>query len=125
VYERAVELREVGAGIGLVSNASRALDALGLGRAIRSQSLGGVRGGLRNPKSEVLESSELIAVESRSTIDRLRLQGTLNTEQALGSVYRRIGTAAESGKTSIPDTAQRDRGRARDPRSWYLCGSLS
>jgi 2-polyprenyl-6-methoxyphenol hydroxylase-like FAD-dependent oxidoreductase len=54
VYERAPELHEVGAGIGLVSNALRALDALGLGRAIRSQSLGGVQGGLRNLKREVL-----------------------------------------------------------------------
>ncbi len=54
VYERAAELREIGAGIGLVSNALRVLDELGLGGAIRSQSLGGVQGGLKNAKGEVL-----------------------------------------------------------------------
>ena len=52
VYERASEMREVGAGIGLASNALRVLDMLGL--AIRSRSLDGAQGSLRNPKDEVL-----------------------------------------------------------------------
>ena len=54
VYERAPELREVGAGIGLMGNALSALDLLGLGAEIRSQSLVGVPGCLRNPKGEFL-----------------------------------------------------------------------
>jgi 2-polyprenyl-6-methoxyphenol hydroxylase-like FAD-dependent oxidoreductase len=39
VYERAPELREVGAGISLWANAIRALDHLGVGDAIRAVSL--------------------------------------------------------------------------------------
>ena len=54
IYERAPALREVGAGIGIVANALRALDALGLGDAIRSSGLTGVQGGLRNPEGETL-----------------------------------------------------------------------
>lgn len=37
---------------------------------------------LQLPECESLVSSELIAVESRRTIDRLRVQGTLSTEEA-------------------------------------------
>ncbi|MGI8989976.1 MAG: NAD(P)-binding protein, partial [Bryobacteraceae bacterium] len=48
VYERAPILREVGAGIGLSDNALRVLDGLGLGSAVRSQSVEGIQGGLRN-----------------------------------------------------------------------------
>ena len=54
VYERASALREVGAGIGLMANAVQALDALGLGGAIRALSLAGMQGGLRNSKGEAL-----------------------------------------------------------------------
>lgn len=40
-------------------------------------------GALRQlPECETLVSSELIAVESRRTIDRLRVQGALSTEEA-------------------------------------------
>lgn len=39
LYERAPELREVGAGISLWANALRALDALSVGEAVRSASL--------------------------------------------------------------------------------------
>jgi 2-polyprenyl-6-methoxyphenol hydroxylase-like FAD-dependent oxidoreductase len=54
VYERASALREVGAGIGIMANALRALDALGLGDALRSQGLAAVQGGLRDPTGRVL-----------------------------------------------------------------------
>ena len=37
VLERAAELREVGAGLTLMANALRALDALGLGAAVRAR----------------------------------------------------------------------------------------
>jgi FAD-dependent urate hydroxylase len=47
VYERAPELREVGAGISLWGNALRALDYLGAGQAIRSRSLSMVRSEIR------------------------------------------------------------------------------
>jgi 2-polyprenyl-6-methoxyphenol hydroxylase-like FAD-dependent oxidoreductase len=54
VYERTPELREVGAGIGIMANALHALDALGLGDALRSQGLAAVQGGLRDPAGKVL-----------------------------------------------------------------------
>ena len=54
VYERAPALREVGAGIGVMANALRALDALGLGDNLRSQGLAAVQGGLRDPAGKVL-----------------------------------------------------------------------
>ena len=54
VYERASALREVGAGIGMMANALRALDALGVGDALRSQGLAAVQGGLRDPTGKVL-----------------------------------------------------------------------
>lgn len=47
VYERAPELREVGAGISLWANALRALDHIGAGDAVRKHSLGMVRSEMR------------------------------------------------------------------------------
>ncbi len=54
VYERAPELREVGAGIALAANALRAFDLLGLGSAIRAEGIAATQGGLRNHRGEVL-----------------------------------------------------------------------
>ncbi len=53
-YERAPVLREVGAGIALAGNALLVLDSLGLGAAIRSQSLEAMPGGLRDSRGTVL-----------------------------------------------------------------------
>jgi 2-polyprenyl-6-methoxyphenol hydroxylase-like FAD-dependent oxidoreductase len=47
VYERAPELREVGAGISLWANALKALDVIGVGNAIRAVSLGMTRSEMR------------------------------------------------------------------------------
>jgi 2-polyprenyl-6-methoxyphenol hydroxylase-like FAD-dependent oxidoreductase len=47
VYERAPELREIGAGISLWANALRALDAIGAGDAVRAVSLPAVRSEMR------------------------------------------------------------------------------
>ncbi|WP_327035893.1 NAD(P)-binding protein [Micromonospora ureilytica] len=49
VLERAPELREVGAGLSLMANAVRALDALGLGPALRRGGHGGALPGARRP----------------------------------------------------------------------------
>ncbi|MDG4810323.1 FAD-dependent oxidoreductase [Micromonospora sp. WMMD1120] len=48
VLERAAELREVGAGLSLMANAVRALDALGLGPALRDGGHGEAPGGIRD-----------------------------------------------------------------------------
>ena len=54
VYERAPVLREVGAGIGLMSNAMRALDILGMGDEVRSQSLARNQLSLRHANGRVI-----------------------------------------------------------------------
>jgi 2-polyprenyl-6-methoxyphenol hydroxylase-like FAD-dependent oxidoreductase len=54
VCEQAPELREVGAGIALASNALRALDAVGLGNDLQSLSVEGLQGAIRDPKGNVL-----------------------------------------------------------------------
>ncbi|MEU8082017.1 FAD-dependent oxidoreductase [Micromonospora sp. NPDC049101] len=48
VLERAAELREVGAGLSLMANAVRGLDALGLGPALRRGGHGEAPGGIRD-----------------------------------------------------------------------------
>ncbi|MCZ7374567.1 FAD-dependent oxidoreductase [Micromonospora sp. WMMC250] len=48
VLERAAELREVGAGLSLMANAVRGLDALGLGPALRDGGHGEAPGGIRD-----------------------------------------------------------------------------
>ncbi|MBM0235627.1 FAD-dependent monooxygenase [Micromonospora sp. STR1_7] len=50
VLERAAELREVGAGLTLMTNALHALDALGLGPALRQSAHAEAPGGIRDPR---------------------------------------------------------------------------
>jgi FAD-dependent urate hydroxylase len=54
VYERAPELNEVGAGIGLWPNALRALDRIGVGEDIRALAVTDADGGLRSASGRVL-----------------------------------------------------------------------
>ena len=61
VYERAPELREVGAGISLWANAVRALDAIGAGDAVRAFSLPAVRSELRARNGHAVQLSIPIA----------------------------------------------------------------
>jgi 2-polyprenyl-6-methoxyphenol hydroxylase-like FAD-dependent oxidoreductase len=56
VFERARELHEVGAGISLWANALHALDALGVGEAIRAASVPDVPGALRASDGSILSS---------------------------------------------------------------------
>ncbi|MGK5676554.1 FAD-dependent oxidoreductase [Micromonospora sp. URMC 106] len=54
VLERAAELREVGAGLTLMANAVRGLDALGVGAAVRARSDTGAAGGIRTARGRWL-----------------------------------------------------------------------
>lgn len=54
VFERVTTLREVGAGLSLWANAIKALDALGLGRAIRDMALPETGGGIHTPDGRLL-----------------------------------------------------------------------
>ena len=54
VYERASSLGEVGAGIALGDNALRIMETLGLGNALRSQSVRRISGSIMNPEGKGL-----------------------------------------------------------------------
>ncbi|MBP2475356.1 2-polyprenyl-6-methoxyphenol hydroxylase-like FAD-dependent oxidoreductase [Crossiella equi] len=54
VLERAPEFGEVGAGVGVMPNAMRALDALGLGAAVRERGTPRVAGGIRDSRGRAL-----------------------------------------------------------------------
>jgi 2-polyprenyl-6-methoxyphenol hydroxylase-like FAD-dependent oxidoreductase len=59
VYERAAELREVGAGLSLWRNALVALDRIGLGRAIRDHAVPYVNAGLRRSDGRLLVAASM------------------------------------------------------------------
>lgn len=119
VLERAAELREVGAGITLMANALRGLDALGLGDAVRGQGAAEAPGGLRTSDGRWLsrvdgaEMTRLLGTTAlgihRATLHRI-LRDALPTEtlrtgaevvdvdsRADGATvrYRRHGESAE------------------------------
>ena len=58
VFERAPELKEVGAGLSLWVNAIKALDKIGMGDALRKLSIPQTTGGIRNIKGDVLSSAQ-------------------------------------------------------------------
>lgn len=64
VLERAPALREDGAGIGLPPNGVLALDALGLGGAVRARALPFARGGLLDRHGRALVATDQRAVEA-------------------------------------------------------------
>lgn len=67
VLERAPDLRETGAGIGLMPNAVRALDVLGLGAAVRAEVTPGfTAGGLYDRHGRALLATDQAAVTART-----------------------------------------------------------
>jgi 2-polyprenyl-6-methoxyphenol hydroxylase-like FAD-dependent oxidoreductase len=67
VLERGAELRETGAGIGLMPNGVRALDALGLGDPVRERALPlPTGGGLRDRHGRPLLAVDQAAIEARA-----------------------------------------------------------
>ena len=77
IYERARELREVGAGIALASNAIRALDILGLANDLQSSSIGGPDGAIRNPKGNILTPIPATQLGSIAIMHRAELLSLL------------------------------------------------
>ena len=71
VYERASELREVGAGISLWANAIRALAKLGLGETLRASSMPYARTAILRSDGRVIAQSFL-----EELVERLRAGGT-------------------------------------------------
>ena len=84
VYERASELREVGAGISLWANAIRALEKLGLGEELRAHSVAYSRTAILRPDGRVIqESVPTPALLVLHRADLLRILG-----RPLGNVVR-------------------------------------
>lgn len=94
VLERASEARELGAGLTLMANALRGLDALGVGAAVRAQGRVDAAGGLRTATGRWL-----------SRIDGAELTGTLGTA-ALGihrTTLHRLLRAALPASSLVTD----------------------
>ncbi|MEV0687746.1 FAD-dependent monooxygenase [Nocardia sp. NPDC050378] len=65
VFERAARYSEVGAGISLWPNALRALDALGVGEAVRAQGLDDVSAGIRDERGRWLSRTDVATMRRR------------------------------------------------------------
>ena len=100
VLERADALRETGAGIGLMPNGVRALDALGLGGQVRARATPlPAGGGLRDRHGRPLLTVDQAAVEARAgaplvVVERTWLHRLL--VEALGADAVRTGTAVDA-----------------------------
>jgi 2-polyprenyl-6-methoxyphenol hydroxylase-like FAD-dependent oxidoreductase len=116
VLERSAELRETGAGIGLMPNGVRALDALGLGAAVRERAVSLPRGGgLRDRHGRPLLAVDQVAVAARAgaplvVVDRTWLHRQLAAALPAGAVRTRTAVAAvhdDGGRVRIegPDAA--------------------
>jgi 2-polyprenyl-6-methoxyphenol hydroxylase-like FAD-dependent oxidoreductase len=65
VLERAAEFTEAGAGLALWPNALRALDALGVGEAVRGRAVLEGQAGIRDPAGRWLSRTDMAALERR------------------------------------------------------------
>lgn len=65
VFERAPEVAEVGSGISLWTNALRALDALGVGAAVREQAIEDVSAGIRTARGRWLSHTDVATMRAR------------------------------------------------------------
>lgn len=115
VLERAPEFTEVGAGLSLWPNALRALDALGVGEAVRGRAVLAGEAGIKDPAGRWLSHSDTAEVERRYgptvMIHRADLLAVLRAavpEQALrpGTTVTGVqpeGTVKHSGGESRAD----------------------
>jgi 2-polyprenyl-6-methoxyphenol hydroxylase-like FAD-dependent oxidoreductase len=108
VLERAPELREVGAGLSLMANAVRALDALGLGPALRRGGHGEAPGGIRDRHGRWLsrvDATEMIRQLGTTAlgVHRATLHRTLREALPASSLHT---NAAVEHVESGPDHAE-------------------
>ncbi|MEU3373886.1 FAD-dependent monooxygenase [Streptomyces sp. NPDC006660] len=109
IVERAAVLQDAGAGISLAANGLRALDELGVGKAVRDASRGQYSGGTRTPAGSWLARMDGAVLEKavgtpimgipRSTLHRL-LREALPVETLL------IGSEADSVRQTGPGTVR-------------------
>ncbi|WP_433871570.1 FAD-dependent oxidoreductase [Saccharopolyspora sp. CA-218241] len=98
VFERSPDLRATGGGIGITPNGMRALDAIGVGDAVRARAVVQREGGVRAPGGRWIARSELGFVERRygesiRALPRLELVRAL--AEAVGPGAIRYGSGAE------------------------------
>ncbi|WP_433269909.1 FAD-dependent monooxygenase [Actinosynnema sp. CS-041913] len=79
VLERAAEFGEVGAGVGMMPNAMRALGALGLADEVRAIGTPRVGGGVRNPKGRASTRVDASAFEHVVAVHRADLHRVLRS----------------------------------------------
>ncbi len=90
VYERAPELREVGAGISLWANALRALDHIGAGESVRAVSLKMTRSEIRGKSGRsVLIALDAAAMEGRAGMPELVRMA--HRAELVGGCWKRRG----------------------------------
>jgi 2-polyprenyl-6-methoxyphenol hydroxylase-like FAD-dependent oxidoreductase len=112
VYERAAEIRAVGAGLSLFGNGFTALDALGLGEQVRA--LGGsgltTRAGQRDPGGRWLSRTPPDSVAQLAVVHRADLQAILLAALAPGTLRCgvEVDAVSEDG-TSLTLTSTPDR----------------
>ncbi|APE34239.1 monooxygenase [Nocardia mangyaensis] len=115
VYEQASEIAEVGSGIGLWPNALRALDALGVGTAVRDSAIEEQSAGIRDARGRWLSRTDAATMRRRFgapvMIHRAALLDILRAEVPDSVV--RTGVAVESVDcdgtvTHAADTATAD-----------------
>ncbi|MEA5362544.1 FAD-dependent oxidoreductase [Amycolatopsis sp., V23-08] len=108
VFERSPGLRTTGGGIGLTPNGMRALDAIGVGDAVRARSVVQREGGVRAPSGRWIARSGLRFVEERygepiRALLRLDLVDLLNAALPAGTVHydeAALPVAAQDGRSS-------------------------
>ncbi|MFI8513307.1 FAD-dependent monooxygenase [Streptomyces sp. NPDC085460] len=119
VVERAAVLDDAGAGISLAANGLRALDALGVGAAVRRASRGQYSGGTRTPRGGWLTRMDGAALEQavgtpimgipRATLHRLLREGLPAGALRIGSEVTSVRQADPSPERRTGDEATRVR----------------
>ncbi|MFC3965819.1 FAD-dependent monooxygenase [Nocardia jiangsuensis] len=104
VLERAPEQAVVGSGLSLWPNAIRALDALGVGAAVRARAVSGASGGIRNDAGRLLLRADAAALRERFgepiVVHRAELMAILRDALPAGVLRTGVGVtgADESGR---------------------------
>jgi 2-polyprenyl-6-methoxyphenol hydroxylase-like FAD-dependent oxidoreductase len=135
VLERAEELRETGAGIGVMPNGVHALDALGLGGPVRERATAlPARGGLRDRHGRPLLAVDQAAIEARVgaplvVVDRTWLHRLLATALPTGTVHTGVpvDTVHDDGARArlVVDEARRARDASGERRVGHVPGAAA
>ena len=122
VYERAAELRPIGAGLSLFGNGLTALDALRLSAGLRSHAarIGNVRAGQRSPSGRWLATTPKSALTDVRVVHRADLQALLLTALTPGTVACGVEVlgVSEAGDSLELARDVSGAGRARETRQF-------